>query len=58
MGDESEKKKAGFPDKKVIGFFLGGGKSNLYKNWGQSFEAAKYNQNLNPEAGNWGLRGG
>ena len=27
------------------------GGSNLNANWGRSFEMAKYNQNLNPEAG-------
>jgi len=27
------------------------GKGNLAENWGRSFEVAKYNQTLNPEAG-------
>lgn len=27
------------------------GQSNLAANWGRSYESAKYNQNLNPEAG-------
>ena len=30
---------------------LGPGESQLDQNWGRSFEAAKHNQTLNPEAG-------
>lgn len=35
----------------ALSIFSGCGATKLDKNWGKSFESAKYNQILNPEAG-------